>query len=378
MTGLRLLIVALLTWLALALAEQSLAGQPLTEQPRAEEPTLADADSRPDPNCCAGQECCLAPPRPAWYVDTEAIALRRTVLDRIDVGSLGTMPGHLIVLDRDDLDQPFQAGPKLLIGHTFADTPYQIEFSYFQVGDWDATTGVRNFSPNGVGSTGNLFSPFTFFGNPAPVAGVDYDNLIRIHETSHLDNEELNWKHAICLPTNCLALTFLVGARHMSINESFDYFSTSDVSTTPGGSSAAVSSRTGNDLWGAQIGGTADLYTSQCSWIRFECKGALCNNSAYRDLQSTLINGAATNATVQPRLDETGTAYVADFGITVFWRPLPHLTSRIGYQALWVDGLALASQNYRMDPTLTLPPVAMNRKGSELYQGPFAGVEFSW
>ena len=128
---------------------------------RAEEPVVVDSDS-PDCNCCAGMECCLPPPRPTWYVDTEGIALKRTVLDRINIASLGPMPGNLLVLDRDDLDQPFQAGPRILIGHTFLDTPYQIEFSFFDLGDWDATTGVRSDS-------GNLFTRFTNFGaRPSP------------------------------------------------------------------------------------------------------------------------------------------------------------------------------------------------------------------
>ena len=119
------------------------------------------------------------------------------MLDRIDIASFGTMPGHLMVLDRDDLDQPFEAGPRITIGHTFAGTPYQIEFSYFVLGDWDATTSVRS---DNYGSNNNLFTSFTNFGNP-PVVGLDNDNLIQIHEHSHLDDEELNWKRAsVCPP----------------------------------------------------------------------------------------------------------------------------------------------------------------------------------
>ena len=353
----RILTVGVLAWLTLLAAGRL----------QAEEPAVVDSDSPPDCNCCAGQECCLPPPRPTWYVDTEGIALKRTVLDRIDIASLGTMPGHLMVLDRDDLDQPFQAGPRILIGHTFEGSPIQIEFSYFGLDDWDATTGVRSDS-------GNLYPRFTSFGSSpvSPFAGLDNSNSIQIHEHSHLDDEEFNWKRAICLPTNCMAVTFLIGARHMSIREQFDYFS-----TTIAGDSAAVHAQTANDLWGPQIGGTVEFYTSQQTWIRLDGKAALCDNFASRDLQSAIVGGA-TPSVPASTLSGSGTTYVGDIGVTVYWRPTEHIISRIGYQAIWVHDLALAAENFDIDPVSGQPPVAMNRRGSSLYQGPFAGIELNW
>jgi hypothetical protein len=354
----RILTVGVLAWLTLLAAGRL----------QAEEPAVVDSDSPPDCNCCAGQECCLPPPRPTWYVDTEGIALKRTVLDRIDIASLGTMPGHLMVLDRDDLDQPFQAGPRILIGHTFEGSPIQIEFSYFGLEDWDATTGVRSDS-------GNLYTRFTGFGNP-PFAGLDNSNSIQIHEHSHLDDEEFNWKRAICLPTNCMAVTFLIGARHMSIREQFDYFSQVTTGATAG-DSAAVHAQTANDLWGPQVGGTVEFYTSQQSWIRLDGKAALCDNFASRDLQSAIVGGTTASVPASA-LSGSGTTYVGDIGVTVYWRPTEHIISRIGYQAIWVHDLALAAENFDIDPVSGQPPVAMNRRGSSLYQGPFAGIELNW
>jgi hypothetical protein len=172
-----------------------------------------------------------------------------------------------------------------------------------------------------------------------------------------------------------MALTFLIGARHMSIREQFDYFSQS--TTGPfAGDSAAVHAQTGNDLWGPQIGSTVEFYTSQQSWVRLEGKAALCDNFASRDLQSAVVG--TTPSVPASALSGSGTTYVGDIGVTVYWRPTEHIISRIGYQLLWVHDIALASENFDIDPTSGQPPVAMNRTGSSLYQGPFAGIEVNW
>jgi hypothetical protein len=162
----------------------------------------------------------------------------------------------------------------------------------------------------------------------------------------------------------------------MSIRERFDYFSQSDVGVAPGVSSATIATQTGNDLWGPQLGGVVEFYTSQQSWIRLEGKAALCDNFAYRDLQSGTVNGTTPPSTTA--LSGSGTSCVGDIGVTVYWRPTEHIMSRIGYQAIWVDGLALAAENFDVDPLSGAPPVGMNRKGSSLYQGPFAGIELNW
>ena len=174
-----------------------------------------------------------------------------------------------------------------------------------------------------------------------------------------------------------MAVTFLFGVRHMSIRERFDYFSQSTIPLTAPPSSAAVNAQTGNDLWGPQAGGTIEFYTTQESWFRFEGKAALCDNVTTRDLQSSIVGGA-TPSVPASALSGSGTSCVGDFACSVYWRPTEHLTSHIGYQAIWVDGLALASENFDIDPASGQPSVAIHRKGSALYQGPFAGIELNW
>ena len=111
--------------------------------------------------------------------------------------------------------------------------------------------------------------------------------------------------------------------------------------------------------------------------VPFDGKAALCDDFASRDLQSLIVNGA-TPSVPTSSLSGNGTTYVGDFGVTVYWRPTEHLTSRIGYQAIWVNGLALAAENFGIDPASGQPAVNIDRKGTSLYQGPFAGIELGW
>jgi hypothetical protein len=52
---------------------------------------------------------------------------------------------------------------------------------------------------------------------------------------------------------------------------------------------------------------------------------------------------------------------------------------RIGYQALLIDGLALASENFdRNVAILTAGPAELVHDGSVVYHGPFVGLTTTW
>jgi hypothetical protein len=72
---------------------------------------------------------------------------------------------------------------------------------------------------------------------------------------------------------------------------------------------------------------------------------------------------------------------VGDIGASILWRPVAALTAKIGYQALWCDQVALAARNFAPDlATLTNPLLQspMNARGTLIYHGPFAGLQWNW
>ncbi len=316
-------------------------------------------------NCgCDLPFCCDPVPRDPWYVTTDGIAMQRLFRGLGPVATMGLGSTGSIALSQQDLTEPFQGGAQLLVGHTFGESRYQIEASYFVLSTWD--TSAQTSDP-----TGSLYSPFTNFGAP-PVSSVDENSLVSIHEVSRLESGDINLKYLLPMRSGDPTIVLLGGVRHVGIREEFDYFSQPTKNVNP----VSVFAHTNNNLWGPQIGGIMD-YGSGEAWVRFEAKAALCENDANRDLSAN-VNGA--NAT-QPRLFHDGTATVADMSLTVMWQPTSALMIRMGYQAMWVDQLALAARNFAPNLTELTNPASdppINVRGTLIYHGPFAGLQLSW
>jgi hypothetical protein len=277
------------------------------------------------------------------------------------------------VLSHDDLGTPFAPGARLTVGHTFGDSPHQIEFTYFALGQYDtyamATDPSATLTPPATG----LMSPFTNFGHP-PSNTVDYNALVQIQESSNLQNAEFNWRMLLPTPPG-MTLNFLMGLRYIGVSEDFDY--ASQQSLTSATQNAVVNCHTMNTLLGPQIGGLAEFNVAPQTWLSIEGKGAICNNAASRDLDAVITQPTSTS------YSQNGTAYVADLSLAIFWRPTSFLTARVGYQALWINGLVLAANNFAPslevleNPSLQ-PPTPLDRTGTVLYHGPYAGLEVSW
>ena len=132
-----------------------------------------------------------------------------------------------------------------------------------------------------------------------------------------------------------------------------------------------VNAHTNNSLWGPQIGGVIE-YGHQDVWLRVEGKAALCENDANRDLYANVSGTATTHPTVY----HDGTAEVADVSATLLWHFASAATFRIGYQAMWVDQLALAARNFETGVaslTNATAPVPIDMGGHLVYHGPFVG-----
>ncbi len=333
----------------------------------------AIADDPPTCGCGCNSDCDTPvfwqgyEPLPScpWYFSAEGLALQRLFPGLGLVATDGRPPTQTSELTEHSMDEPFQAGTRFLIGHTFEDAHYQVEALYYWPSPWD--TSAQAIDPNG-----NLFSPFTILYNAAANPFVDGNSLVEIHQVSRLENGEINLKCTLPLPAGDPTIQLMFGVRHVGIREEFDYYSVPTGNPNP----VSVHAHTNNVLWGPQIGGVVDC-GHQDVWIRVEGKAALCDNETDRDLAAN-VNGTETT---HARIFHSGTAEVADISASILWRPTAMLTAKIGYQALWCDQLALASRNYAPDlTTLTNPAIepAINTRGTLIYHGPFAGLQLNW
>jgi hypothetical protein len=289
-------------------------------------------------NPCQGNLCGAQPPRCPWYVEADALFLRRDRIDSLEI--IPIRPTNLTLptfgFSTDYIDEPFRVAPKLVFGHTFGESRWQIDGTYFVIDSWDFTGVVQDT--------------------------VDPRTLHTDHfrEFSKLQNLELNLRYTVPMPHECLTAKLLLGLRYMSINEQFDYETTSQTQLSRS-SGILPTTRTTNDLFGPQIGGEFYFYAYQQCWIDIGIKGAICNNRALQ--AGTLTDSAIRDAT----------SFVGDLDLALVWQLTPHLTTRIGYQAIWVTEIAMAVRN--VDP---LQIDTIDTAGRAVYHGPHIGLECMW
>jgi hypothetical protein len=328
----------------------------------------------------------LSPPRCSWYAQAEGVALFRNVQrDTIVAYSeQAGADGAFVALKRNDLDDQFTGGGRFTLGHVFGDSGdsrYSIEMICLWQAPWRATASASDLNSLVNSVPGNLFSSFTDFGYP-PSTKTDYDNFVEIHENSRLGSQEMNLKGALPSP-DWMAMTILVGARHLTVHEEFDYLAQPTTSLAdptvfdPSRTPNTVITHTLNDLWGPQCGVVMALAPTPNTWIEAEGKGAICNNGASRDLDATI----AGTTYPHDHLFGNAAAYVGEVNVTAFWRATDAINVRIGFQAIFIDGLVLACENFNEKlPALTdqtaKPP--LDRRGRVAYYGPRLGVELHW
>ena len=322
-------------------------------------------------NPCLGNLCGISPPRCPWYFEADAIFLKRDRVDRVPFATL-TIPAN-VVFSTSDIDSPFRTGTRALLGHTFGDTRWQIDATYLWLDNWDDSAAIRDNTPNVLGGQGNLFSPFSNFGRPA-IPGYDYSNFVSVREFSQLRNCELNLRYTLPMLHECLTPKLILGLRYTSVNEQFDYFSESQTTV----STTTLSTRTTNDLFGPQIGGEFYFYANPQCWIDLSIKGALCNNRALQDTTGTLTD-RAVDTPVSSRQRRDATAYVGDLDLDLVWQITPRLMTRIGYQAIWINNIAMADRNFAPPGAiLENGPPQIDTLGRAVYHGPHIGLECTW
>ena len=380
-TGLLLLVMAagMLTALRPAAAQEPPYGtRPLEDQvgqPTGLRPANAPESPFSQPDAVALPSWPWLGPRISearWYAAADALMLMRDSTPSRPMATLG--PSGDIALHTKDLESSFQAGPRVTLGRRLGER-HQIEFTWFDLSVWSDRAAVRNESANDLGGFGNLFSPFTDFGAPA-VVFLDYNYLAQIEYRSELDNWELNLRHSLPMPPGPLAVSLLVGGRHLRIHERFGYHAESYTPLTQA-SFNTVDVRAGNELWGVQLGALFEFQVTYRSRITLDLKGGIFNNNADQSticIHSDPITG--TNTYTGSRAENV-TAWAGEIALGLTYQITPRLTSQAGYQMLWVEGIALGSENFEDSAgVLVGGPANLRHDGHAVYHGPYIGLEF--
>lgn len=310
--------------------------------------------------------------QPDWYAISELVPLTRDAHE-LNFQSVG--PTRNFVLGTSQFEPEFDAGARATLGRTLGDC-YRIEASYLGSYSWSDSAAVRNVDANALGGTGNLFSPFSNFGNPAAIPGIDFNNFASIRFSSNLNSVELNIRRRLDLPPSRYAraeASFLVGARYMKIDEQFDYLS---ITGAPAAATTnQITVNTDNDMIGVQSGVLAQILVHPRGWLDLEGKGAIMHNGAGQNTTFRTTDPNGGTVAVLGNADKDRTAFLADLSATFNYQLAPAWTFRVGYNAMWLSGLALAHENVIQDINiLRLGPASLNHQGEVAYHGPTIGL----
>ncbi len=309
-----------------------------------------------DGGCCA----------PRWYdVHAEWMYLKRDDVGKnIGFTSLG-VGGNPIVLSTDDLDFEQENGFRLTWAYLVGPGT-NVEATYFGTFNWAAAAQVED-------ANDNLFSVLSDFGtNPGPpafgFADTDSAYFHAINYSSELNNAEINLRHR-WISANCLLHgSWLLGARYVTVEEDFGYITRTNV----GHMDYLVS--TENDLIGAQLGGDMMLSISPRFKFGGEFKAGV---YGARTKQRTTVTATAGTA-VQEFQRDGDVAFVGEAGAIGVFRVTPRFSIRGGYQLLFLDGLALASENFNTESPFSPRQTILENNGDIFYHGSTAGFEWTW
>jgi len=146
--------------------------------------------------------------------------------------------------------------------------------------------------------------------------------------------------------------------------------------------------RSRNSLTGFQIGG--DLWANVVPGVRLgaDLKAGVYGNYANQGTNIISVDSVGTATSFSESVDGNDISMIAEANLMFLWRLGPHWTIKSGYNLLFLEGVALAPENFNTTPpnilttggAFTFPPRAstLNDDGNVFYHGAFMGAEWMW
>lgn len=325
-----------------------------------------------------------------WYTKQDIVMLHRSRPRDVPIATNGGFSANLTTSTSSFKYAP---GARLTLGHMFGrdrgNRDHMIQFTFFGLFDWLAEAGMASDPFNGVNVStllggGNLaVLGFTTL----PDATVDtqhysyhselnsYELNLRIQNRAGRDRMVLQpngtWVRHI---TPSRIWSYFGGLRYMAIDEQFLYLSRGTVNASGNAYDGTYRVITNNDMVGIQIGGEFVEQYTEWSWGIRGRLGGLVNFGARRSRIDRVIDGVPSG--VGEDLLEENLVFLSELSAFGTYQLRPNLAVRISYDFMFLNGIALATQNLGLDPTAGFP--FMNIGGGALYQGGFVGFDMVW
>jgi hypothetical protein len=289
---------------------------------------------------CSASSCY----QPVWTVDAGAVILNRSTpkSEQIIRPVLGS--GSATISNGTDFGFDWSAGPDITITRRM-DNGNSWQVRYFEVQDFTSNTSygaVGNFQ---LGSFSNFLA-------------LDLTG----HYTSDLNSVEINWLHPFSD-----RVTWLVGFRWLELEDALRYEVTFPIS------SADYHWDENNQLYGAQTGFDLSLWNLSGPFT-IDClmKAGFFGNSA-----TNRFNLSTLGVSIPGGADGNDTAFIGELDLTAAYQFSRHIAVHGGYELLWVDGVALSS-NQAATATAHNTQNSISSNGDVFYHGALVSLDVLW
>ena len=345
-------------------ADRLLTGKGESSPPSFSETTvdLSQGVGCSDADCC--QPCCC----PRWTASADFIIFDR--IGSVNQTLVERVPGNVPLtelsntfgseaLNSKDFQQGFYGGPRVgLIRH--GDNDWDLELSFFQIDGWSI---AKTIGPDNPPDWLVMRAPGGF------LQTQDHATQAMAWEyTSRLDNAEINLRWNPGCP-----VTLLAGFRWVNLHENLQGVLVPPTFTFE---PPFWNATTTNNLYGCQCGADGIILErgrfSMDGWV----KAGIYDNNADE------TTGVSIFKVVRPSSASTNhAAFVGETGLQCKFQITKRLLLKAGYQAMWLEGVALAPG--QIQETFLTKPKTENALGVNCHSGAFfhggtAGLEYSF
>lgn len=271
----------------------------------------------------------------------------------LDFARIG--PAGATVISTSHLDNEFDAGGRWTIGKVL--TPcWRVEGGFTGNYAWGDRIGVR--------SADDLSSILSNFADPE-VANLDLNNFALLETHTRFSSAELNFKYWVDVPPGPMDISLIAGFRYFNLDEQLHF------RTESANAINDLNVNTFNDLYAVQIGIEGAFLVSPHWWIEASVKGGLAQNFAEHRSAYSIDNAAPTLRA----LNQDRTSFYGDVLVAANVQITPGLVLRAGYQATFINGVALAAENVETNNAMLLNgPTILRDSGEIAVHGPILGV----
>jgi hypothetical protein len=325
-----------------------------------------------------------------WYAGAESMWLSRSRNQRVTLGvdeSTSTAP----FLKYTTVSNPFNMGPGARvtigksIGRDYLDRDQAVEYVYYGGFNYAGKNGF-----NSLTSAPLLITPLAAFS-----PGFNFANSFNTTYSSDFNSMELNYKLSRGLGRDQLVMSpggnwtrhaergwlpaLILGLRAANVNENFSFISRrTNVSPTAFGGDYNIATQ--NWLFGLNIGGELISRNEFYYWgLRGRATPALSwaadQQRAIGVNATTFPQGGQGTTNLAYATSEFGPGFLGDLTLLAGWNITPNFALQVGYDFLWVAGIATATRQFNLDNRDQYP---LDAGGQIFYNGLSFGFNGSW